>query len=169
MCTCNLITVPRFSARVGLSLSSFKAVGFLPCKEICLHNKLFLSAVVTDICGVNDGKRQYSGGVERSCYHTNIADLPCEQVHPPTSHFRQAVQMHPDWINDMILCNYNQTRTFLLFFPNVASADFSTVVTASSDGTIKAWSPHTHGQSASLHEPTVVGTHSDYVRCLAYW
>ena len=40
----------------------------------------------------------------------------------------------------------------------------------SGNGTIKAWSPHTHGQSSSpLHEPTVVGTHSDYVRCLAYW
>ena len=92
-----------------------------------------------------------------------------EQTHPPTSHFRQAVQMHSDWINDMILCNYNQTRTFAPLSSAQAAAHLSSVVTASSDGTIKAWSPHTHGQSAPLHEPTVVGTHSDYVRCLAYW
>ncbi|PIL26820.1 transporter [Ganoderma sinense ZZ0214-1] len=84
-------------------------------------------------------------------WETDMDAYQALKAHPPTSHFRQAVQMHSDWINDMILCNYNQT-----------------LVTASSDGTIKAWSPHTHGQSAPLHEPTVVGTHSDYVRCLAY-
>ena len=39
-----------------------------------------------------------------------------EEAHPPTSHFRQAVQMHSDWINDMILCNYNQTRTSFLLY-----------------------------------------------------
>ncbi|TFK59698.1 WD40 repeat-like protein [Pluteus cervinus] len=66
------------------------------------------------------------------------------QPHTP-SHFRQCCQMHMDWINDIILCNYNQT-----------------VVTASSDGTIKAWNPHTSVPS----EPTLVGTHNDYVRCL---
>ncbi|KAI1787218.1 hypothetical protein LXA43DRAFT_1030141 [Ganoderma leucocontextum] len=84
-------------------------------------------------------------------WETDVDAYQALKAYPPASHFRQAVQMHSDWINDMILCNYNQT-----------------LVTASSDGTIKAWSPHTHGQSAPLHEPTVVGTHSDYVRCLAY-
>ena len=38
------------------------------------------------------------------------------------------------------------------------------VVSASSDGTLKAWNPH---DTAS--NPTLVGSHSDYVRCLAYW
>ncbi|KAI0749013.1 hypothetical protein BC629DRAFT_122493 [Irpex lacteus] len=42
-----------------------------------------------------------------------------------TSQFRQSVQAHTDWVNDLLLCNYNQT-----------------VVSASSDGTVKAWSPH---------------------------
>ncbi|KAI0759295.1 hypothetical protein BD413DRAFT_488036 [Trametes elegans] len=73
------------------------------------------------------------------------------KTNPPTTHFRQAVQMHSDWVNDILLCNYNQT-----------------LVSASSDGTIRAWSPHSHGQNTPLHEPTVVGTHTDYVRCLTY-
>jgi WD repeat-containing protein 48 len=40
------------------------------------------------------------------------------------------------------------------------------VLSASSDGTVKAWSPHSSYSSA--HEPALVGTHADYVRCLAY-
>ncbi|EKM61893.1 uncharacterized protein PHACADRAFT_83158 [Phanerochaete carnosa HHB-10118-sp] len=63
------------------------------------------------------------------------------------SQFRQSVQAHTDWVNDVVLCNHNQT-----------------VVSASSDGTVKAWSPHAHSPS----EPAIVGAHDDYVRCLAY-
>ncbi|RDX39492.1 WD40 repeat-like protein, partial [Lentinus brumalis] len=84
-------------------------------------------------------------------WETDMDAYQALKAHPPTTNFRQAVQMHPDWINDMLLCNYNQT-----------------LVSASSDGTIKAWAPHAHEQSTPLNEPTVVGTHTDYVRCLAY-
>ncbi|CAE6445534.1 unnamed protein product [Rhizoctonia solani] len=59
--------------------------------------------------------------------------------------FRQSVQLHTDWINDIVLCNMNQT-----------------VVSASSDGTLRTYNPHSTGT------PNIVGTHSDYVRCLAY-
>ena len=38
------------------------------------------------------------------------------------------------------------------------------VVSASSDGTLKAWNPHD-----TTSDPTLVGSHSDYVRCLAHW
>jgi len=38
------------------------------------------------------------------------------------------------------------------------------VVSASSDGTLKVWNPHD-----TSSDPTLVGSHSDYVRCLAYW
>ncbi|TFK51249.1 WD40 repeat-like protein [Heliocybe sulcata] len=62
------------------------------------------------------------------------------------SQFRQAAQAHSDWVNDILLCNYNQT-----------------VLSASSDGTVKAWSPH----SPHNLEPVTIGTHIDYVRCLA--
>ncbi|KAH7323334.1 hypothetical protein B0J17DRAFT_683001 [Rhizoctonia solani] len=59
--------------------------------------------------------------------------------------FRQSVQLHTDWINDIVLCNMNQT-----------------VVSASSDGTLRTYNPHSTGT------PNILGTHSDYVRCLAY-
>ncbi|KAI0740004.1 hypothetical protein C8Q80DRAFT_1111397 [Daedaleopsis nitida] len=84
-------------------------------------------------------------------WETDLDAYQAAKAHPPTTHFRQAVQTHTDWVNDILLCNYNQT-----------------LVSASSDGTIKAWSPHVHGQSSPLHEPTVVGMHTDYARCLAY-
>ncbi|KAF8178063.1 hypothetical protein BJ912DRAFT_670273 [Pholiota molesta] len=61
--------------------------------------------------------------------------------------FRQSAQAHTDWINDILLCNYNQT-----------------VVSASSDGTVKAWSPHANTPT----DPSTIGSHSDYVRCLAH-
>ncbi|KAJ7446692.1 hypothetical protein FB451DRAFT_1536921, partial [Mycena latifolia] len=65
---------------------------------------------------------------------------------PRASSFRQCVQTHTDWVNDILLCNYNQT-----------------LVSASSDGTVQAWSPHAAGSP----DPSTLGTHSDYVRCLA--
>ncbi|KAH9958413.1 hypothetical protein BC827DRAFT_1219400 [Russula dissimulans] len=63
------------------------------------------------------------------------------------STFRQAAQIHSDWVNDILLCNQNQM-----------------LVSASSDGTVKAWSPH----ASPLSDPVTVGAHTDYVRCLAY-
>ncbi|KAK7054336.1 hypothetical protein VNI00_003530 [Paramarasmius palmivorus] len=66
-------------------------------------------------------------------------------VGKPTS-FRQCAQMHSEWINDLVLCNYNQT-----------------VVSASSDGTLKTWNPH----SQYAPDISVFGQHNDYVRCLA--
>ncbi|KAG9120963.1 hypothetical protein FRC07_003284 [Ceratobasidium sp. 392] len=59
--------------------------------------------------------------------------------------FRQSVQLHTDWINDIVLCNMNQT-----------------VVSASSDGTLRTYNPH------STDLPNILGTHTDYARCLAY-
>ncbi|KAF9476316.1 WD40 repeat-like protein [Pholiota conissans] len=73
-------------------------------------------------------------------------DMSSFQPGTPTQ-FRQSVQAHTDWINDILLCNYNQT-----------------VVSASSDGTVKAWNPHSNTPT----DPSTIGSHSDYVRCLAY-
>ncbi|EIW53101.1 uncharacterized protein TRAVEDRAFT_32004 [Trametes versicolor FP-101664 SS1] len=84
-------------------------------------------------------------------WETDKDAYQASKAQPPTTQFRQSVQMHSDWVNDILLCNYNQT-----------------LVSGSSDGTIKAWSPHSHGSNAPLQEPTVVGTHADYVRCLTY-
>lgn len=54
-----------------------------------------------------------------------------------------------DWVNDMVLCNMNQT-----------------VITASSDRTIRAWSPH--AAEDELTVPALIGHHTDYVRSLAF-
>ncbi|TKY87658.1 hypothetical protein EX895_003239 [Sporisorium graminicola] len=62
--------------------------------------------------------------------------------------FRQCVQSHTDWINDIILCNQNQT-----------------LISASSDRTVKVWNPHDPHHSLSPH---VLGTHKDYVKALAH-
>ncbi|KAF9035234.1 hypothetical protein BJ165DRAFT_1355739 [Panaeolus papilionaceus] len=70
-----------------------------------------------------------------------------DMFQPGTSaNFRQCTQAHTDWVNDILLCNYNQT-----------------VVSASSDGTIKSWNPH----STTITDPSTIGSHGDYVRCLA--
>ncbi|PPQ83482.1 hypothetical protein CVT26_004396 [Gymnopilus dilepis] len=59
--------------------------------------------------------------------------------------FRQCSQAHTDWVNDIVLCNYNQT-----------------LVSASSDGTVKAWSPH----AATPADPVKIGMHADYILTL---
>ncbi|KZW03181.1 WD40 repeat-like protein [Exidia glandulosa HHB12029] len=61
--------------------------------------------------------------------------------------FRQSVQAHTDWVNDLLLFNFNQT-----------------VISASSDGTIKAWNPN----SSTSQDLAIIGQHADYVKCLAH-
>ncbi|KAJ4467946.1 hypothetical protein C8J55DRAFT_438077 [Lentinula edodes] len=75
-------------------------------------------------------------------------DVESFQAGQPSS-FRQCAQLHflTGWVNDLCLVNYNQT-----------------VVSGSSDGTLKAWNPHSQTPS----DPSIIGTHSDYVRCLSY-
>ncbi|GAA6023731.1 hypothetical protein JCM10207_000238 [Rhodosporidiobolus poonsookiae] len=68
---------------------------------------------------------------------------------PPKAKFHQCIQSHTDWVNDIVLCNYNRT-----------------LVSASSDSLVLAWNPH----SSDHHDqvtPTPIGRHDDYVRCLA--
>ncbi|MBW0484425.1 hypothetical protein O181_024140 [Austropuccinia psidii MF-1] len=67
----------------------------------------------------------------------------------PISTFYQSIQIHSDWCNDILLCNRNQT-----------------VISASSDCTIKAWSPHSN--QTSKNSFTTIGTHDDYVKTLCF-
>ncbi|ODN93585.1 hypothetical protein L198_05454 [Cryptococcus wingfieldii CBS 7118] len=69
----------------------------------------------------------------------------------PQTTFRQSAQTHTDWVNAMLLCNYNRTA-----------------ITASSDRTIRAWTPHTSGDDESPSTPALIGTHDDYVKSLAW-
>ncbi|KAI5123015.1 hypothetical protein M0805_007636 [Coniferiporia weirii] len=100
------------------------------------------------------GDVKESGGRRRSRYWTKEDDIPYElrweidvnRVEPgqPTG-CRRSTQAHTDWVNDILLCDLNQT-----------------VISGSSDGTVKAWRPHSSVSSS----PAIIGTHSDYVRCL---
>ena len=62
------------------------------------------------------------------------------------SRFRQQVQAHTHWVNDILLAQSN-----------------SALVSASSDITVKVWRPH----SEKSQIPATIGLHSDYVKCLA--
>lgn len=65
---------------------------------------------------------------------------------PASSNFRNQVQAHTHWVNDIIL-----------------TQSYSALVSASSDITVKVWRP----DSEDSQIPTTIGHHSDYVKCLA--
>ncbi|KAF2094893.1 WD repeat protein-like protein [Rhizodiscina lignyota] len=64
----------------------------------------------------------------------------------PATTFRQQVQAHTHWINDIVLAENNQA-----------------LVSASSDITVKVWRP----AAEDVLPPQTIGLHSDYVKCLA--
>ncbi|WFD36793.1 hypothetical protein MCUN1_003683 [Malassezia cuniculi] len=84
----------------------------------------------------------YSGGQDGMvcawdlCLSNGAATMP-----------RQSARAHSHWISEVKLCNSNQT-----------------LLSASSDCTIKAWNPH---DANSCMSPQLLGTHSDYVKALA--
>ncbi|KAL4931527.1 uncharacterized protein BDV17DRAFT_280075 [Aspergillus undulatus] len=65
---------------------------------------------------------------------------------PGPTKFRNQVQAHTHWINDIVLTQNN-----------------SALVTASSDTTVRLWRPH----SESTDVPEPIGKHTDYVKALA--
>ena len=65
---------------------------------------------------------------------------------PSASTFRSQVQAHTHWVNDIVLTQNN-----------------STLVSCSSDVTVKAWRP----EAQDGHTAKTVGAHSDYVKCLS--
>ncbi|KAF9583033.1 hypothetical protein BGW38_010379 [Lunasporangiospora selenospora] len=64
---------------------------------------------------------------------------------PPT--FRQSFNHHTDWVNDIVLCHSGET-----------------LISASSDRTVKLVRPHSHSSTAAH----IIGTHGDYVKTLAH-
>ncbi|CAO3616929.1 unnamed protein product [Cunninghamella blakesleeana] len=56
-------------------------------------------------------------------------------------------QIHTDWVNDIVVCEQG-----------------SSVITASSDRTVKLWRPYSHDS----HQAHTIGWHTDYVKCLSY-
>ncbi|KAJ1940920.1 hypothetical protein EC988_006900, partial [Linderina pennispora] len=64
----------------------------------------------------------------------------------PRSSLKASRILHSDWINDLVVANNGNT-----------------VVTASSDQTVRAWSPYDDNA-----RPQTIGSHLDYVKALAY-
>ncbi|PCH34582.1 hypothetical protein WOLCODRAFT_27311 [Wolfiporia cocos MD-104 SS10] len=93
--------------------------------------------------------RRRAGGVQRTIRAEEQWEVDSDafKTNAPFTQFRQCAQMHSDWVNDILLCNQNQT-----------------LITASSDGTVRAWNPHSQDDV----EPTTIGVHADYARCLAH-
>ncbi|KAF7591225.1 hypothetical protein BBP40_001830 [Aspergillus hancockii] len=65
---------------------------------------------------------------------------------PAPTTFRNQVQAHSHWINDIVLTKNN-----------------SALISASSDTTVRLWRPH----SESTDVPNPIGKHADYVKALA--
>ncbi|KAJ2053461.1 hypothetical protein H4S04_000649 [Coemansia sp. S16] len=65
---------------------------------------------------------------------------------PGRTSLRASQVVHSDWVNDIVVVNGGET-----------------VVSASSDQTVRAWSPHRADE-----RPQAVGSHLDYVKALAY-
>ncbi|VVT47129.1 uncharacterized protein SAPINGB_P001557 [Magnusiomyces paraingens] len=74
---------------------------------------------------------------------TSSSSSSPSSTQPPSTSYATAGQIHTNWVNDILLVNNNQS-----------------VLSCSSDLTVKLWTPHTDSQ-------TSIGQHRDYVKCLA--
>lgn len=77
--------------------------------------------------------------------------------------------MHTDWVNDIVLCDNGtrgNTRNGNLIYICKLKNSFSmqTVVSASSDRTIKIWKPYSDTPKVAH----TIGLHTDYAKCLTY-
>ncbi|ORY15616.1 hypothetical protein BCR34DRAFT_558691 [Clohesyomyces aquaticus] len=82
------------------------------------------------------------GGEERDPF----ADSSAPNYKPPPTQFRQQVQAHTHWINDIALAQNSQA-----------------LVSASSDITVKVWRP----AAQDVLPPQTIGLHTDYVKRVA--
>ncbi|OJD19099.1 hypothetical protein AJ78_00885 [Emergomyces pasteurianus Ep9510] len=73
-----------------------------------------------------------------------VSDSSSKTIEATT--FRRQVQAHTHWVNDIVLAQNN-----------------STLVSASSDTTVRVWRP----ESQDMELPPSIGKHGDYVKCLA--
>lgn len=75
-----------------------------------------------------------------------FADSSAPNYKPPPTRFRQQVQAHTHWVNDLVLVQ-----------------DAQALVSASSDITVKLWRP----AATDIQPPQTIGLHTDYVKRVA--
>jgi WD repeat-containing protein 48 len=73
------------------------------------------------------------------------------------SQFRAQVQAHTHWVNDIVLAHASTSGKHTCY------ALLTEVISCSSDMTVKLWRPHSVEESI----PSTLGSHADYVKCLA--
>lgn len=64
--------------------------------------------------------------------YVEILELPCEASDAwgpfeKSAKFRQCVQSHTDWINDIALCNLNRTGELIINIPSLERTDQGTM------------------------------------------
>src|ERR1700761_541307 len=103
----------------------------------------------------SDNSILYSGGrdgmicawdLNLDLQNSTIPDFDAKLPAATPTAFRQQVQAHTHWINDIALAQSNQA-----------------LVSASSDITVKVWRP----AASDAQPPQPIGLHSDYVKVLA--
>jgi len=118
----------------------------LPLPNATAGHRLGVNGLAVD----RDRSILYSAGRDGVIYSWNAPDEippPAKaQPQPPLHSYRQHVQAHTHWINDIVLANNNEA-----------------LISGSSDNSVKIWRPHAKDPTP----PRIMGSHSDYVKCLA--
>ncbi|OZJ05112.1 hypothetical protein BZG36_01381 [Bifiguratus adelaidae] len=106
-------------------------------------HRLGVNSLALDV----EGKALYTAGRDGVVAAWDISlDSKANEEDAKTT-ILQSLQTHTDWVNDIILAHNNQS-----------------VVSGSSDRTVKLWRPHSSTPSAL----TTIGSHNDFVKCLVY-
>lgn len=66
-----------------------------------------------DVVNFSTTKARRATQVSESIHSEDVWELDPDLSHTQHPTFRQSVQIHNDWINDILLCNANQTGQFL--------------------------------------------------------
>lgn len=123
----------------------------LPLANSAGGHRLGVNGLAVD----SDKSVLYSGGrdgvicawdLHTDLQHTELPDYDAKLSAPPATTFRQQVQAHTHWINDIALARSNEV-----------------LLSASSDITVKLWRP----AATERLPPQPIGFHSDYVKTLA--
>ncbi|RAH44423.1 Pkinase-domain-containing protein [Aspergillus brunneoviolaceus CBS 621.78] len=126
----------------ALKLSHQRVTYVLPLPDAPGGHRLGVNGLAVD----PDQSILYSAGRDGVVCSWDLNFSLTDPSNPGKTTFRNQVQAHSHWINDIVL-----------------TKDNSALVSASSDTTVRLWRPH----SESTEVPAPIGKHADYVKALA--